>query len=888
MRAPAPRAPPAGGGPGARPRGGGGHQRGTRRRRRRRATTASWLPPPLLLLLLLLGGAAAAPAVRRADGPSKARRKADYRATVLAKGLPPLYGLERKGEPLQRPAGRALHAAGEESYVVVFKAGVPDARVEEVCRAVGAPCKQTLGIIKGFVLHLPDKALQAFLAEYGAEVKYAELDGEVQADQTQTIGSDAYTNPWGLDRIDDRDLPLDGSYTYTTTATSVTVFVLDTGIRSTHAEFGDRVQADGFTMYDSWEDCNGHGTHCAGTVGGATVGVAKGVKLVSVRVLDCNGYGSMSGFVDGLNYVVNQRSSGASTGPALLSMSLGGPVYRAVDDAIEALYNLNMLSVVAAGNANRDAATSSPAGAPYALTVGSTQSNDRRSGFSNWGSAVDIFAPGSTVYSSWWQSDSDYKAISGTSMACPHVSGVVATYLEKNPTATPSQARSAVLGAATLDKVTDPRGTVNRLLYSVLAPIGVTPAVSSVVEGASTTIEVVLSGQAPTAAVTCTPAYSAGSGLSGSPSSLQFTASNYDQKQSVTVSAAQDAVLEGVSTEQVTVTCTSSDASYNGGVIVEVEVTDDDQCAPGETCGDSNAQPIVVPSLPLSFRGDTGDMVSSAYTGQQSKDMWFSLQTSTACAITASTCSAYTAIDTVMYVLQKDGPLGYTLVASNDDASQCSHGNLLSAVGPQSLSPGETYFIVVEGYGNAEGDFELSVEQSGGNQCTLTVTADSPPPPPSPPPPVATPPPPPPPSPPSPPPPSPPPPTPPPPMPGVTLVFLADNEVTNAAYKSLSLAEASSLASTTWNSDYSGPVLVATLLAMDLQALVQLRHLKAMSAAQFCDVVQRADLVSKTAAEGYSAVAPLLMQVSRDMMRHAMVSPGDAAGGWTCIGKVAA
>ena len=125
-------------------------------------------------------------------------------------------------------------------------------------------------------------------------------------------------------------------------------------------------------------------------------------------------------------------------------------------------------------------------------------------------------------------------------------------------------------------------------------------------------------------------------------------------------------------------------------------------------------------------------------------------------------------------------------------------------------------------------------------------------------------------------------------MPGVTLVFLADNEVTNAAYKSLSLAEASSLASTTWNSDYSGPVLVATLLAMDLQALVQLRHLKAMSAAQFCDVVQRADLVSKTAAEGYSAVAPLLMQVSRDMMRHAMVSPGDAAGGWTCIGKVAA
>ena len=269
---------------------------------------------------------------------------------------------------------------------------------------------------------------------------------------------------WGLDRIDQRALPLDTHFTPAGTGSGVTAYIVDTGMLMTHTEFTGRVRA-GYDEVDNDSDptdCNGHGTHVAGTVGGTTYGVAKSVSLVPIRVLDCSGSGSTAGVIAGINWAITDHVSG----PAVLSMSLGGGSSKSMDDAVAAAVADGITVVVAAGNSNTDACTSSPAEEPTAITVAASDSSDARASFSNYGSCVDIFAPGVSITSSWYSSTTATAVLSGTSMATPHVSGAAAVYLALHPTATPAQVVAALQAASTTGVVTDALSTNSGLLYA--------------------------------------------------------------------------------------------------------------------------------------------------------------------------------------------------------------------------------------------------------------------------------------------------------------------------------------------------------------------------------------------------------------------------------------
>lgn len=288
-------------------------------------------------------------------------------------------------------------------------------------------------------------------------VKFVEEDSIMSADVTQSNA------PWGLDRIGQRDLPLNGAYSYTTTGAGVNAYIIDTGIRRTHTQFGGRA----FVGFDSvgdgqnTNDCNGHGTHVSGTVGGSTYGVAKAVRLFAVRVLNCSGSGSNAGVIAGVDWVTANRQN-----PAVANMSLGGGISTALDTAVNNSINSGVTYAIAAGNSNTNASNSSPARVAAAITVGSSTINDARSSFSNFGSVVDIFAPGSSIISAWRTSDTATATLSGTSMATPHVAGVCARFLQGNPGASPATVRNAIVNAATLNHLSGiPTGTANRLLF---------------------------------------------------------------------------------------------------------------------------------------------------------------------------------------------------------------------------------------------------------------------------------------------------------------------------------------------------------------------------------------------------------------------------------------
>lgn len=310
--------------------------------------------------------------------------------------------------------------------------------------------------LHGFVAHLSEADAQA-LAE-DPRVRYVEENGHVQLDAVQTDAT------WGLDRVDQVDLPLDETYVYNASGAGVNAYIIDTGIRLTHGDFAGRA----FTGYDAVtpggdaNDCNGHGTHVAGTVGGSTWGLAKAVDLYAVRVLDCGGSGTFAGVVAGVDWVTENHIQ-----PAVANMSLGGGASQALDDAVAASIAAGVVYAVAAGNESTDACTRSPARTPDAITVGSTTSTDARSSFSNMGTCVDIFAPGSSVTSAWHTSDTATNTISGTSMASPHVAGAAALYLSTNPTASPEQVASVLVSNATPDRISNPgNGSPNLLLYT--------------------------------------------------------------------------------------------------------------------------------------------------------------------------------------------------------------------------------------------------------------------------------------------------------------------------------------------------------------------------------------------------------------------------------------
>ncbi|MEY4068921.1 MAG: hypothetical protein RLZZ332_1257, partial [Actinomycetota bacterium] len=309
---------------------------------------------------------------------------------------------------------------------------------------------------------------------FGARLSKAQLsllasDSNVLAiEENRVIGleGDQASPPWGLDRIDQRSRTLDSNYSYNFTGSGVRAYVIDTGVRSDHREFGGRVVAGHTRINDGRgsEDCNGHGTHVAGTVGGQTYGVAKAVTIVPVRVLSCAGRGSFFDVISGVNWVTSDHAAGV---PAVANMSLGGGFSTAVNTAVRDAVNDGVVMVVAAGNNNLSAASYSPASEPLAITVGATSSNDARASFSNYGSILDVFAPGVSVLSAYHSSSSATRMLSGTSMAAPHVAGAVALLLEENPSNTPAQIASTLSSYATPDVVTSAgSGSPNLLLYT--------------------------------------------------------------------------------------------------------------------------------------------------------------------------------------------------------------------------------------------------------------------------------------------------------------------------------------------------------------------------------------------------------------------------------------
>jgi subtilisin family serine protease len=307
---------------------------------------------------------------------------------------------------------------------------------------------------------------RAKAAELAADprVAYVEQNSTVRLNETQANAT------WGLDRVDQRNLPLSKSYTYNTSASNVNAYIIDTGIRTSHSEFGGRASVGTDTVGggQNGQDCQGHGTHVAGTVGGKTYGVAKGVKLIAVRVLDCSGSGTTAGVIAGVDWVTANAKK-----PAVANMSLGGSANTSLDNAVKKSIASGVSYAIAAGNGNiiglpANACNYSPARVPEAITVGATDSSDRRASFSNYGTCLDLFAPGVNITSAWKDNDTATNTISGTSMATPHTVGVAALYLSTHATATPAQVRDALVNNATSGKVQDPRtGSPNKLLYSL-------------------------------------------------------------------------------------------------------------------------------------------------------------------------------------------------------------------------------------------------------------------------------------------------------------------------------------------------------------------------------------------------------------------------------------
>ena len=363
-------------------------------------------------------------------------------------------------EMLQRAPEAPLYSKGasgiDGDYIVVFRSDIADPigkADEKIARHAARARFRYDAAIKGFAATLSPAAVTMLRSD--PDVAYIEQDARVSVQTTQSGAT------WGIDRIDQRNRPLSGTYTYTSTGSGATAYIIDTGILTSHSQFGGRAAVAYDATGGNGIDCNGHGTHVAGTVGGSTYGVAKGVSLRAVRVLDCNGSGTNSNVIAGMNWVASHHVA-----RSVANMSLGGGYSSAVNSAATSLVNSGVFLAVASGNSGADACNYSPASAPGTITVNASDINDARATFSNYGGCTDVYAPGVNITSAWIGSTTATNTISGTSMATPHVTGVGALYKATYGDAAASTVISWITSNATANVISgNPSGTPNRLLY---------------------------------------------------------------------------------------------------------------------------------------------------------------------------------------------------------------------------------------------------------------------------------------------------------------------------------------------------------------------------------------------------------------------------------------
>jgi subtilisin family serine protease len=342
-------------------------------------------------------------------------------------------------------------------FIVTLREGASPAAVAAEHRIT--PDYVYSAALNGFAGSMSEAARSGLLRD--ARVTRVEPDGIARTSTTQSNAT------WGIDRIDQRALPLSGTFTYTNTGAGVTAYIIDTGIDYTHNEFGNRASLGYDSFGGNGNDCNGHGTHVASTTGGSVYGVAKSVTLKAVRVLDCNGSGSWSGVIAGIDWVTANRVR-----PAVANLSLGGGANSSVDDAVRRMIASGVGAAVAAGNGNQggraqDACKYSPARVAEAMTIGATTKTDAKTSWSNYGNCVDWFAPGAGITAAWIGSgNTETNTISGTSMASPHTAGVAALYLQSNTGASAQQVRDALYAATTKGKVTSSNTANNHLLFT--------------------------------------------------------------------------------------------------------------------------------------------------------------------------------------------------------------------------------------------------------------------------------------------------------------------------------------------------------------------------------------------------------------------------------------